>query len=187
MWVRHWAGKITLWGEDEAPVAGSFAPCPKCTPRPFPPRAAGALGLWGFPSRKEAREVGWGAHAPLSPGKSWSGSPKGPGLEGAPVSSQQLETAAPPVSGSLVFTVTCDSALVWWWLSSAGTALRVWDVLWGALFEKETPLWVQASPFASPKQIPTWRVLSVSLCVYCTALADTLLSTCFHLMEDIFL
>lgn len=63
---------------------------------------------------------------------------------------------------------------------------------WGAPFEKETPLWarelgVQPSPFASPRQIPAWCALSVSLCVYCAALADILLSTCFHLMEDIFL
>ena len=50
VWVR----------EDEMPVAGSFAPCPTCTPTPpsLPPGQQEPLGLRGFLSRKEAREVG---------------------------------------------------------------------------------------------------------------------------------
>ena len=157
------------------------------------PCPQGSRNLWACEASCPGRRPGrWGeVSMPPPPGKSWSGSPQGPEVEGAPVSGWQLETVAlrswpsclwlPGLHGDLRLCPCVVMAFV------CGDCLRVWDILWGAPFEKEMPLWVQASPFASPRQIPTWRVLSVPLCVYCTALADTLLSTCFHLMEDIFL
>lgn len=95
--------------EASLPALRAHLPCS------LPPGQQEPLGLRGFLSRKEAREVERGAHARLSPGKSWSGAPGGQ-VEGAPVSGRQLETVAwrsqPSCLCSLVCRVTCDSALV---------------------------------------------------------------------------
>lgn len=172
-------------------------PLPDVHTCPLPaPRAAGSLQACeaSCPGR---RPRGGGGEPPAlqDRGRSWAGSPPGAKGRGAPVPKSAVGDCGPArLALSLLPGLHSDLGLCP--CGDNGFHPRGLPACQGRLgghpLRRRPHSGFGSSGFSPPhlhitQTNPAWCELSVSLCVYCAALAGILLSTCFHLMEDIFL